>query len=219
MSIKTCSIILATVGLVAAQTSVVSMFIPFADPQPLAASIVGESAGTTTYSINCPPGTDSDDCGMGPGLWMTAGPTTTRYSLTEPDEDFYDNMDCSVGGTTTAVCTEVVSGTGANDPGTDTSTYAPTDITLLPVTITAGPVTTTAASTATESTGSTGSSDSANTSSSDKTGKSGSTASSTSAAASTSAASGTSTGGLSRVTGNPVVALGGAAAALVAAVL
>ncbi|KAJ5935045.1 hypothetical protein N7466_004592 [Penicillium verhagenii] len=216
MSIRTCSILLATVGLVAAQTSVVSMFIPFADPQPLAASIVGKSAGTTTYSINCPPGTDSDDCGMGPGLWMTAGPTTTRYSLTEPDVDFYDNMDCSVGGTTTAVCTEVVSGTGANDPGTDSTTYAPTDITLLPVTITAGPATTSAASTATESTGS---SDSANTSSSDKTGKTGSTASSTSAAASTSASSGTSTGGLSRVTGNPVVALGGAAAALVAAVL
>ncbi|KAJ5659903.1 hypothetical protein N7507_006354 [Penicillium longicatenatum] len=210
MSLKTCSLVLATVGLVAAQTSVVSLFIPFADPQPLAASILGESASTTTYSINCPPGTDGSDCGMGPGLYMTVGPKNVQYSMSEPDEDFYDSISCSMGGTTTAVCVEVASGSGANFPGTETGTFAQSEISYLAVTVTAGPATETSVSTTT---------DSAHTSSADKTASSGTTgsASSTSGAASTSQSSATSSGGLSRVTGNPVVALGGAAAAMVAA--
>ncbi|KAJ6017273.1 GPI anchored protein [Penicillium sp. IBT 35674x] len=214
MSLKTCSLLLATVGLAAAQSSVVSLFIPFADPQPLVASVMGESAGTTTYSINCPAGTDSSDCGMGPGLYMTAGPTTMRYSMSEPAEDFYDSILCSLGGTTTAACTEMASGTGANFPGTETGTFAKTDITMLAVTVTAGPTATSASTTT----------DSKHTSSTDKTGTTeaaGTTGSgsSTSGAASTSQASATSTGGLSRVTGHPGVALGGAAIALVAAAL
>ncbi|KAJ5532969.1 hypothetical protein N7513_000684 [Penicillium frequentans] len=214
MSLKTCSLLLATVGLAAAQSSVVSLFIPFADPQPLVASIMGESAGTTTYSINCPAGTDGSDCGMGPGLYMTAGPTTMRYSMSEPAEDFYDSILCSLGGTTTAACTEIASGTGANFPGTETGTFAKTDITMLAVTVTAGPTATSASTTT----------DAKHTSSADKTGTTeaaGTTGSgsSTSGAASTSQTSATSTGGLSRVTGNPGIALGGAAIALVAAAL
>ncbi|KAJ5777646.1 hypothetical protein N7520_000892 [Penicillium odoratum] len=210
MSLETCTIFLATVGLVAAQTSVVSMFIPFADPQSLAASIVGQSAGTTTYSINCPPGTDSSDCGMGPGLWLTAGPTTTKYSMSSPEEAFYDSVVCSVGGTTTAACTEVLSGTGANWVGTDTETYAQSEITFLPVTVTAGPATVTSVSTTASST------DSSQTSAG-QTASSGNTASSTSGTSSTIKTSAVSTGGLSRVTGNPSIALGGAAVAFVAA--
>lgn len=42
MSLKICGLVLATVGFAAAQSSVVSLFIPFADPQPLVASIMGE---------------------------------------------------------------------------------------------------------------------------------------------------------------------------------
>ncbi|KAJ5280691.1 hypothetical protein N7478_006063 [Penicillium angulare] len=74
---------LATVGFSSAENRIVSLFIPDADPQPLAVSIVGEGAGTTTYSINCPPGTDGSDCGMGAGLWLTAGATTTDYRLSD----------------------------------------------------------------------------------------------------------------------------------------
>lgn len=133
----------------------------------------------------------------------------------------YDSILCSLGGTTTAACTEIASGTGANFPGTETDTFAKSDITMLAVTVTAGPATATSASTTT---------DSKHTSSADKTGTTGTTratgatgaaetASSTSGAASTSQTSATSTGGLSRVTGNPGVALGGAAIALVAAAL
>lgn len=130
----------------------------------------------------------------------------------------YDSILCSLGGTTTAACTEIASGTGANFPGTETDTFAKSDITMLAVTVTAGPATATSASTTT---------DSKHTSSADETGTTGTTgatgaaetASSTSGAASTSQTSATSTGGLSRVTGNPAVALGGAAIALVAAAL
>lgn len=47
-----------------------------------------QDATATTYSINCPPGTDSSDCGMGPGLTLIAGPKTTMI-LDAPDEDLY----------------------------------------------------------------------------------------------------------------------------------
>jgi hypothetical protein len=33
----------------------------------------------TTYSINCPPGTDSNDCGMGPGMTVVAGKDVTSW--------------------------------------------------------------------------------------------------------------------------------------------
>lgn len=42
MALKTCIAILATVGFATAQTSVVSLFIPDTDPQPLAASLVAQ---------------------------------------------------------------------------------------------------------------------------------------------------------------------------------
>ncbi|KAJ5389733.1 uncharacterized protein N7496_000801 [Penicillium cataractarum] len=209
MALKTCITVLATLGLATAQTSVVSIFIPDIDSQPLAASIVAEGSGTTTYSINCPPGTDGSDCGMGPGMWYTSAPKTVEWSMSEPEEGFWGRVVCSMGGTTTATCTDIMSGTGANFPGTSSSTLAQSDITFFPVTVTAGPTSTNSASTATDTTSS------ALTSS--KTNASGSTASSASATSSAAVASHTSTGGLSRVTGSPRVVLGGAAAALIAA--
>ncbi|KAF3387586.1 hypothetical protein F1880_000729 [Penicillium rolfsii] len=209
MALKTCITVLATVGLATAQSSVVSLFIPDTDPQPLAASIVGQNAGTTTYSINCPPGTDGSDCGMGPGMFYTSASKTIEWAMSMPDDDFSARVVCSMGGTTTAVCTEMMSGTGANFPGTSTSDLAQSEITYLPVTVTAGPTTTASASTTNDVTSST--------STSAKTHVSGSTASSTSEASSTPVASHSSTGGLSRITGSPRVVLGGAAAAIVAA--
>jgi hypothetical protein len=123
--------------------------------------------------------------------------------------DSWGRVVCSMGGTTTAVCTEMMSGTGANFPGTSTSDYAQSDITFLPVTVTAGPTTTASASTTSDLTSSAPTSN--------KTHASGSTASSTSVASSATVASHSSTGGLSRITGSPRVALGGAAVAFVAA--
>jgi hypothetical protein len=109
MVLKTCVTFLATLGLATAQSSVVSLFIPDTDPQPLAASIVGQvrtyalveilklnetdqhpqDAGAVTYSINCPPGTDGSDCGMGPGMWYTSASKTIEWAMSEPDEGLY----------------------------------------------------------------------------------------------------------------------------------
>lgn len=50
MSLKTCIALLATLGVASAQTSIVSLFIPDADPQPLAASIVGQVRTRTPLS-------------------------------------------------------------------------------------------------------------------------------------------------------------------------
>lgn len=114
---------------------------------------------------------------------------------------------CSVGGTTTAVCTERMPSTGSlSKPGL-TSTLGPGDISQLPVTITNGPATasatdasTTGTNTGTETTGTTeGSGNTAQTSESSP------------------QQTATSTGGSPQITADPRVLLGGAAAALVAA--
>jgi hypothetical protein len=123
--------------------------------------------------------------------------------------DSWGRIVCSMGGTTTAICTEMMSGTGANFPGTSTIDIAQSDITFLPVTVTAGLTTTASTSTTSDVTSSA--------LTSNKTHASGSTAPSTSVASSATVASHSSTGGLSRITGSPRVVLGGAAAALVVA--
>ncbi|PYI01447.1 hypothetical protein BO78DRAFT_353568 [Aspergillus sclerotiicarbonarius CBS 121057] len=222
---------LAATGLVSAKATVTSMFIYDTDPQPLAASIMGNDATATTYSVNCPPGTDSDECGMGPGMTIIAGPQTTMI-MDMPDEDFYYTCVCSLDGTTYAVCSETAAGSGANFPGT-TITTLDGDLGLMPVTITAGSVTSVAATagatTEVQSASNTGSSVSSSTvaqseTASASTGTSASTAASTGASKSSNAsktsASATSTGRGSLVTGDAVLVFGGAAAAaLVAAVL
>ncbi|PYH82420.1 hypothetical protein BO82DRAFT_353672 [Aspergillus uvarum CBS 121591] len=215
----------AAARLVSAQTTVTSMFIYDADPQPLVASVMGVAATATTYYINCPPGTDSSDCGMGPGLTVIAGPQTTSYLMEEPDEDFYWSVVCSLQGTTTGSCIEMASGTGANFPGTSTIPLDTDDIAsgLMPVTITAGAGSITASDTASATASPTG----ATTATATATGASASHKSATADASSTTATSAasaasstTSTGAGAVVSNDATVIFGGAAvAALVAAVL
>ncbi|PYH94296.1 hypothetical protein BO71DRAFT_353573 [Aspergillus ellipticus CBS 707.79] len=229
---RTFLLALATAGLVSAQSTVVSMFILDADPQPLAASIIGNDATATTYSVNCPPGTDSDDCGMGPGMTVINGPQTTMI-MDDPDEDFWYTCICSLDGTTHAVCAETASGDGANFPGTSTTTLDE-DLELMPVTVTAGSVTGVAATTAhatgdVQTASNTGSTASATTgkqttaaASTDSSAASTASADSSSSSSDTSkaGASATSSGLGSMVTGDAALMFGGAAAAaLVAAVL
>ncbi|KAJ5908753.1 hypothetical protein N7495_001435 [Penicillium taxi] len=215
MILKTLAI-LATLGLATAQTSVVSLFIYDIDPQPLVASIIAEGSGTTTFSINCPPGTDGSDCGMGPGLYYTLGPSTIEMSMSEPQEGFWDHIGCTSSGTT-AICTEIASGTGANFPGTSTTAIPKGEATLFPVTVTAGPSAgaslSTTADRTTQTPSSTDSSERTTSQTSDK------SSTQTSGKSSASATSGTSTGGLPQITGNPGLALGSAAIALMAAAL
>lgn len=113
-------------------------------------------------------------------------------------------MICSVGGTTTAVCTDEMPSTGRHSRPSQTTTLGPDEISLVPVTITAdssvaASASVTGASTATGSNGN------------------GNTASQTSGASST--GTGTSTGGLPRITAKPGVVLGGVVAAFMVAAL
>ncbi|RAH48724.1 uncharacterized protein BO95DRAFT_471605 [Aspergillus brunneoviolaceus CBS 621.78] len=218
----------AAARLVSAQTTVTSMFIYDADPQPLVASVMGVAATATTYYINCPPGTDSSDCGMGPGLTVIAGPQTTSYLMEEPDEDFYWSVACSLQGTTTGSCVEMASGTGANFPGTSTIPLDTDDIAsgFMPVTITAGAGSITASGTASAtasitatSTG-TGASTTATTASASDKSASADANSTTATSAASAASTTTSTGAGAVISNDATLIFGGAAvAALVAAVL
>ncbi|KAF4166924.1 hypothetical protein CNMCM6936_005833 [Aspergillus lentulus] len=200
---------LAAAGLVSAQNTVTSMLIYGADPQPLVASIVGSDATATTYSINCSPGTDSSDCGMGPGLTLVAGPTTTVLKMDEPEEDFHWTVSCSVGGTTTAVCTETASGAAANFPGVSSSIFS-NNLPLMAVTITAGSGAGAGATSATAS--ATATATTAATATATASGKS--TASEDASKTSSTGSSAVSTGGMPRVTGGAAGLLGAAALAL-----
>jgi len=129
-------------GLTSAQTSTISLFIPGADTQPLIGSVVGSDATATTYTLQCSPGTDSSDCGF-PGVFtLTEGPSTAAYTMSMDDGNgtlaFTGYFDCSLAGTTSAVCVESFGGTEANFPGMSTETLTATDYTYMPVVITAG---------------------------------------------------------------------------------
>ncbi|RAH40452.1 uncharacterized protein BO95DRAFT_424710 [Aspergillus brunneoviolaceus CBS 621.78] len=140
---------LAAATLVSAENIVTTLFIPDTDAESLAGSVMGVAATATTYFVNCPTATgnnddddDDDDCGMGPGMTIVAGPQTTNYFLGEPEDDVYMSMACSVQGITYGVCTEMISGTGADFTGTYTTTMGTDDLCcFVPVTITAGTLT------------------------------------------------------------------------------
>ncbi|KAJ5335894.1 hypothetical protein MYU51_020293 [Penicillium brevicompactum] len=131
-------LVLATTTLVAGD-SVISLFIPDTDPQPLVASIVAQNSATTSLSVNCPSSTKSEICGMGPGLFLTTAPTSVEYLISDSAGSIYDHVVCFMTGTTSGVCTATITGHGANFPGTSTSTLNQDQITSLPVTVIAGP--------------------------------------------------------------------------------
>ncbi|KAE8142826.1 hypothetical protein BDV38DRAFT_234096 [Aspergillus pseudotamarii] len=211
---------LAMAGLISASSSVTSMFLLGFDPQSLEASIVGNDATATTYSITCAPSptvsaSDDDDddydCGLGPGLTLTDASPTTIIEMNEKP-DFSYTVNCSVAGTISAVCTAVGDGPEANFPGTVISTIHQSEMSFLPVTITAGSVTSvaaTASATTTADSGSKGTTSAAQTSSK----------SSASSSDSSSSSSPVSTGGMPQITGDAGMLFGGAVVALAAAVL
>ncbi|KAL9115873.1 MAG: hypothetical protein Q9227_000241 [Pyrenula ochraceoflavens] len=173
----------------------------------------------------------SDDCGFPLPFQFVAAPNSVAYSITYPG--LYASVECSLGGTTTGVCTETFSGTEVNGQGTSTTTLASSDITLFPIPLTTGlslvDVKTNSDGTFTTVPAAKGSSGSASasktgamasqtgSSSGMMTSASGSSSSGASAASgSSSGASGSSasTGGLPRITAAPKWVVGGAAAAM-----
>ncbi|KAJ5701735.1 hypothetical protein N7488_009283 [Penicillium malachiteum] len=137
--------------------SVVSLFIYGADQQSLVGSVIESRSEIATYSINCPTGTNSSDCGVSSGLLYTEGPTTVQWELQTPYDAYvqtlpvtikastthnllsnvYGRVICSTGGTTTAVCTEVTPTNGSTAVTSETTALNSDQITLLAVTITA----------------------------------------------------------------------------------
>ncbi|KAJ6039414.1 hypothetical protein N7499_004376 [Penicillium canescens] len=179
---------LGILGLAAAESSVVSLYLWDADPQPLAASVVAATASKTTYRINCASSVESKECELGPGFMYTASPSTVEWMIGAPYNIGPDV--CSMKGTLTAVCTVAVpTETSAR---TLTSTLHKTA-----VTVTAGPSVTMAQASATDA------------------GAEGSTTFHTSDVLSDASTAPVSTGGLPQITARAGLALG-AAVALVA---
>lgn len=137
----------AILGFSQAQKTV-TLTMPGYDTQPLAASVISADATATTYLINCAPGTNSDDCGIGSSITFTEGPSTAAVTYSaEYDNDndaksstlaFTGYQQCSLDGSISAVCIESFGGAEANFPGISTTTYTGTDLGIMPVTITAG---------------------------------------------------------------------------------
>ncbi|KAJ9658692.1 hypothetical protein H2198_003570 [Neophaeococcomyces mojaviensis] len=86
-----------------ASTTVTNIFIPFADQQPLDASIIAESNNVATLAVQCAPGTDSSDCGFPEPITLTVGPSTFHYSPSGV-YNILGELDCKVTGTTEASC-------------------------------------------------------------------------------------------------------------------
>ncbi|BAE66499.1 unnamed protein product [Aspergillus oryzae RIB40] len=104
-------------------------------------------------------------------------------------------INCSVAGTTSAVCTGIGDGPEANFPGTIISTIQQSEMSYLPVTITAGSVTSVAATASATTTTESGSK--ATTSAAQTASKS-----SASSSGSSSSSSAVSTGGMPQITGD-----------------
>lgn len=214
---------LGMLGLVSAQTSVVSLFLGTAiGPRDLVGSIAGnvspssfspegdniqtadgkQDATATTYSITCPKptATEYSDCGLGPGLVVTEGPKTAAYTIVDLADDLFVSLGCSLDGTTFANCSGTMGGSAANFPGKQAYTLKGSNAQFLPVTVTAGSVTSVTATATETGTGTT-------------------TAAQTASGATGTATDGSemSTGGLPKVTGNTGIVAGGLAVAVAGA--
>ncbi|KAJ4333207.1 hypothetical protein N0V87_007762 [Didymella glomerata] len=130
-------IVASLLGFAAAQTSIVSIPFYILDNQSIEASVVSANPSATTMALNCPTGTDSNDCGLFPEMTLIYGPSTYHIDMGLGDAGIYTGSeDCTMGATVT--CAEFATGSEANFPGSSTTTYEGEDILTLPVTITSG---------------------------------------------------------------------------------
>ncbi|KAL7915853.1 hypothetical protein GGI35DRAFT_430840 [Trichoderma velutinum] len=66
----------------AAQSTTVSLLLPFADPQIIVGSVIGADSTATTYAYGCAPGQPAAECGFETSQTVTQGPTTWAYTNT-----------------------------------------------------------------------------------------------------------------------------------------
>lgn len=109
------------------------------DPQSLVASVITADASTTQYEITCPSSVAADECGYRPPITV-AQTGASVYGASITTSDFTLSYQCTLytSGVTSAVCAAGAGGSAANFPGTSTETLAASEVTLFPVTITAG---------------------------------------------------------------------------------
>lgn len=124
------------------------------DEQTLVADVLAADATATTFLLNCPTGTDSNDCGtynesviVGPWAKPTPPPDATagvyELNIDMPEESWSFNIHCDMSQTVPVTCTTI--NLGGNDDGSPTATFtsiASTDDSLgwgyYPITITSG---------------------------------------------------------------------------------
>lgn len=83
-SSSTLAVISALAGSALAQsTTVANLYLYGFEGDNIVASVVAAAPAATTYFISCGPGTDSTDCGFGPGLNFIEGPSTLGIHYTE----------------------------------------------------------------------------------------------------------------------------------------
>lgn len=70
----------------AQSTTVVTILMPQVDQQTIHASVVSAGPTATAYLLECPPGADSLDCGIGTNFRVTEGPSTLEYHMTGGDD-------------------------------------------------------------------------------------------------------------------------------------
>jgi len=203
----------------------------------LIASIITSYQSSTIYAVQCGKDTDAADCGIGAGIVLTQGPRTAGYTMSDGTQDgansvllFTGYFDCSLKGTSTAICTESFGGEEANFPGSSTETLTGTDFTYQTATLTgstlnilgAAPASSTTGSTASSTSGSGATQTGSNSNNNNNDNNSGSTSGSGSKETGSNTSNGgngdakstrTSTGGMAMITGNAQWVMGGAALA------
>ncbi|KAL7789485.1 hypothetical protein V8C37DRAFT_386044 [Trichoderma ceciliae] len=127
----------------AAQSTTVSLLLPFADPQKLDASVIAADSTATTYLYGCPPGS-TEGCGFATSETIIQGPSTWIYQLSFDNGAGETNIQGGQCKLTTASdaasCTmyaTVTDSAGSVSSMTSASVMTFLDF-LLPVTVTAG---------------------------------------------------------------------------------
>ncbi|KAK3997383.1 hypothetical protein QBC44DRAFT_315938 [Cladorrhinum sp. PSN332] len=122
----------------AAQTTTVTLLLPLlGETKTIFGSVIDANPTATTYSVNCPPDMDSNDCGLGTGFKVVGGPKTVSVDM--PGEEATVNFGCNLS-PETAVCAGTMIGGSPVTTIVTTEAFAATDLEDLyvPITITAG---------------------------------------------------------------------------------
>ncbi|CAK1362520.1 unnamed protein product [Cercospora beticola] len=134
-------------------TSIVSLFLPMGSPDQIEASIISASPNHTAFALGCGNNVSTSDCGWDPPITVTEGESTIIWTNTHKGQEDvsatipFMTLECAlvgahttespINGASSAVCT---ARSTINNLGVVASTtvLASTEISYMPVTITAG---------------------------------------------------------------------------------